>query len=450
MKRALLRPLLGGLLAISVLASSSCVRHECDSHPERCGPRDLLLLSAPLVKQAASSELRFEIQNLSPALSLAAISAELKQGSEVLPLQLTRQATTNIFTTTVQGTDLSRFETGSATLQVRADTDTGQLPVPIIYRRVAISEENQLLFRDLPTPLNAPKAKRIDGYNGQYLYVLYEGVSKTTSQPARQLVEYTYNTLQLLPSLRSTSFSSELSINTLAAVSGNLMTLAIPEAANPARMTLQTCSIGDAVQPCSSSVAQSLGTLQGLAGELGGGTLAVALQGGLKFFTYRAVPPLLTLSEQVLPSTPPAPALPLVALGALDRKSGADLVVIDQEQATGSVYLQDASGLRLDTTRSQSLTAALAGQGRVDALTVGDVDGDGLQDLVIAHGNKPELLLWQEDGTLRSVAMPTTIAGTIVSLLVMPIDRDAAADIAAVTQDNQLALFFNQLDLPAN
>ena len=62
MKRALLRPLIGGLLAISVLASASCVRHECDSHPERCGPRNLLLLSAPLVKQAASSELRFEIQ----------------------------------------------------------------------------------------------------------------------------------------------------------------------------------------------------------------------------------------------------------------------------------------------------------------------------------------------------------------------------------------------------
>jgi hypothetical protein len=75
-------------------------------------------------------------------------------------------------------------------------------------------------------------------------------------------------------------------------------------------------------------------------------------------------------------------------------------------------------------------------------LSVGDVDGDGLQDIVVAHQNGVSALLQRKDRSFTVQPVPTPCTSP-TGVALADLDGDTAPDLAVAGRDNQLCVSFN-------
>ena len=118
----------------------------------------------------------------------------------------------------------------------------------------------------------------------------------------------------------------------------------------------------------------------------------------------------------------------LLAKGDLDADLRADLVVGSPPDATVKIFYPGPSGL-VDA-RNQTLVVGPDMQ----SLAVGDVNGDGLDDLVVSRGVGGEMAIWLQDLVTGLPSVPTwtrATSGTATVLRVADVDGDGRRDIAA-------------------
>lgn len=141
-------------------------------------------------------------------------------------------------------------------------------------------------------------------------------------------------------------------------------------------------------------------------------------------------------------------ALALVAVGDLDGDTQPDLVQAHQSGGA-SVFLRatDSKELRYSEAYSQKLGAALGGL--PTALAVGDVDGDGLDDVALGRSGSVMLLVNQgEGGFTAAPAIATGMVTAIDSIALGNIDSSTgnrSTDLAVASSSGQrLAVLINQ------
>ena len=137
------------------------------------------------------------------------------------------------------------------------------------------------------------------------------------------------------------------------------------------------------------------------------------------------------------------PSDTLVSFGLLDSDNIADLIVLSG--GTLSVFVRKQSqGFVYDTTLSKAAGAALsAGMlSNLSALSTGDVDGDGLDDIVVASGDKISLLINQH-GTGFAMGLSIIIDRTLSPVSSVAIgkvnatDSKAPSDLAIASKSNK-------------
>lgn len=141
-------------------------------------------------------------------------------------------------------------------------------------------------------------------------------------------------------------------------------------------------------------------------------------------------------------------ALAGIAVGDLDGDTQPDLVQVHQGGGV-SVYLRavDSKELRYSEPYSQKLGAALGGL--PTALAVGDLDGDGLDDVALARGGSVVPLLNQgEGGFMAAPAITTGMVTAIDSIALGNVDSmtgSRSTDLAVSSSSGQrLAVLINQ------
>lgn len=140
--------------------------------------------------------------------------------------------------------------------------------------------------------------------------------------------------------------------------------------------------------------------------------------------------------------------LALVAVGDLDGDTQPDLVQLHQGGGA-SVFLRatDSKALRYSEAYSQKLGAALGGL--PTAIALGDLDGDGLDDVALARAGSVVPLLNQGDGGFTAApAIATGMVTAIDSIALGNIDSmtgNRSTDLAVSSSTGQrLAVLINQ------
>ena len=137
------------------------------------------------------------------------------------------------------------------------------------------------------------------------------------------------------------------------------------------------------------------------------------------------------------------PSDTLVSFGLLDSDNIADLIVLSG--GTLSVFVRKQSqGFVYDTTLSKAAGTALsAGMlSNLSALSTGDVDGDGLDDIVVASGDKIGFLINQH-GTGFAMGLSIIVDGTLSPVSSVALgkvnatDSKAPSDLAIASKSNK-------------
>ena len=132
----------------------------------------------------------------------------------------------------------------------------------------------------------------------------------------------------------------------------------------------------------------------------------------------------------------PAETLPLsIAIGDFNRDGNADLAVTNFTTQSYSILLGD--GLGAFTTANYQLTPQFSGQ--FSYVAVGDINGDGKEDLVISNASSIALyaLLGVGDGTFGPPSVPI-IATFLKSfgVVIADFNRDGKLDVAAADNNS--------------
>lgn len=143
-----------------------------------------------------------------------------------------------------------------------------------------------------------------------------------------------------------------------------------------------------------------------------------------------------------------------VTVGELDGSGGPDLAVYYAGTGQVAVFLQSAGRLSYSAAYSQ----ALEGEARrvatttAAAVTMADLDGDGLADAAVGSEDKLALIINQGDGTFKTVQTLTVppslvpIASVAIGDLSadQPANSKITADLAIASRDKQrIGVFIN-------
>jgi hypothetical protein len=176
------------------------------------------------------------------------------------------------------------------------------------------------------------------------------------------------------------------------------------------------------------------GTMVAVAGE--------GSDGPLKLFT---LPPMGQSSAALPISGAPSGKQPVaLAWGDLDGDGRADLVALHNADNSLAVYLQkSAQALTYDPNLSQALQQSAGLQsGQPVALAVGDIDQDGLDDVVLTQNPQIFQLANEGDGTFTRVVL---IGAAADSIAVGDVTGDNKADLViAQKATSQLVVYPNQ------
>lgn len=132
-----------------------------------------------------------------------------------------------------------------------------------------------------------------------------------------------------------------------------------------------------------------------------------------------------------------------VAVGDLDRDGDVDLVVVSEDDAPGlgarkhELLLNDGTGHFTEAAGRLPATVA-------NAVTAGDVDGDGDLDLVLGNAG-PELLLLNDGTAHFTVAGPERLpplANVTQDVMLADVDRDGDLDLVVANDDGTGSLLY--------
>ncbi len=171
--------------------------------------------------------------------------------------------------------------------------------------------------------------------------------------------------------------------------------------------------------------------------------LAVAGEGGAgsALRAYRLPDGGAGAATRLMVSPVPAP-LALVAAGSLDANDEVDLISIGKD-GVASVWLGAATALSRDDSLSRSLTMQL-GSGAVRALAVGDLDRDGLGDVIVSRSSELSWLTNLGDGGFAAPASLIALPDNATTLDVGPIDGNDSPDVAVGIQAITMIGYLNQ------
>jgi hypothetical protein len=143
-----------------------------------------------------------------------------------------------------------------------------------------------------------------------------------------------------------------------------------------------------------------------------------------------------------------------VTLGELDGSGGPDLAVYYAGTGQVAVFLQSAGKLSYSAAYSQALEseARRVATATAAAVTMADLDGDGLADAAIGSEDKLALIINQGDSTFKTV-QTLTIPPSLVPLSSVaigdlsadqPANSKSTADLAIASRDKQrIGVFIN-------
>ena len=143
-----------------------------------------------------------------------------------------------------------------------------------------------------------------------------------------------------------------------------------------------------------------------------------------------------------------------VTIGELDGSGGPDLAVFYAGTGQVAVFLQSAGKLSYSAAYSQALEseARRAATVTAAAVTMADLDGDGLADAAVGSEDKLALIINQGDGTFKTV-QTLTIPPSLVPLASVaigdlsadqPANSKSTADLAIASRDKQrIGVFIN-------
>jgi hypothetical protein len=122
-----------------------------------------------------------------------------------------------------------------------------------------------------------------------------------------------------------------------------------------------------------------------------------------------------------------------IVVGDFNGDGIQDLATANYDSADVTVLLGNGSGGFTTSTLS-----ALAGGGLAESIVVGDFNGDGIQDLAVAHGNSVTVLLGNGlGGFTAATGSPFSVGGTgLTSLTVGDFNGDGIQDLATANFDS--------------
>ena len=113
------------------------------------------------------------------------------------------------------------------------------------------------------------------------------------------------------------------------------------------------------------------------------------------------------------------------------------------KDGSAAVWLATATSLARDESLSQSLSTQL-GSDPVRALSIGDIDRDGLADVIISRKSQLSWLANQADGSFAAPSVLLTLPDNATTIDVGLLDGNDSPDVVVSIQSITLNAYLNQ------
>lgn len=277
------------------------------------------------------------------------------------------------------------------------------------------------------------------GIGNQAVYAINE--NKPVSTIFRKLEAYTYSTSA--PFLKTKAqFTNQTSLRSdmSAGITDKTIILAYGDAALTSTYIIACMLDMNDCNDSATSVANAYGRVQAVAADRSNSLYAVSPETPTDKLDIYAIASNLPTGKSISLAEPLASGIAIKAVGfghfnISDTLS--DLLVWQfngQGQNAATVYLQQAAGgLKRDPAASMNVQTLL-GATDVDALTVADLDMDGLDDIMIARGNTITAFSNQADSSWKmsaTIPLPFDISPTdkVTGIAVGQLDADSFPDL---------------------
>lgn len=476
------RPTMQHVALIGVLpfALGACSQHECDRSDELCGSYIPKLQLPPNSTFAKSNNgpMLFTVQNLSPR---AGLTAQLVQGKTRIALQLQemdREDATSTFMATGDIKSLAAMEDikslalGDAQLEV---FDAGQPMdnitadkwphLSVVYKNVSFPPAPSATFVDSSISAKSPSPVWLT-VRQETIYSHQTGYNAGIKNRVK-LYNYDSGALKQIP-----DNSSDLAGLTRIAMVRTADFYLTPDPMNPIPTfsNFYGCPLPDTTALVNvASCATLKGTIQDgnithpLTADKEGNFVAyVGNDGLLKMYQT----PMGGTPNDLMPVTvtnPPMPAKRTQAAIVLDLniepssmmplRSDILAVKVDgtvetylQTKGAGITVALDSSVATIAVTGAESLASLLnrPGQGVVDVLASGDIDGDGTDDIAVVRGDTVTLLLNQSYNGYKTLGADIKAPWAINAIAIGDVNNDGKADIVmANTLASSIAVYLS-------
>lgn len=437
---------------VPLLLSGSCSRDSCLVMPEapECSLQPDLADSPLRVTPSRMSVTTGGSLQVSASPRYSGQPVVLQQGAQQValgPLDSSGQ-----LQKVLTPSELTNLQLGSADVRVAQQPETAPLRLYLVPQFPPSTTAERLVKNDSSTTIpDSPVWIGILSNKSLITLNYYDdGVLK------QRLNEYTFDgNINIIKPIRYTYSTNQFPNIKNFGISINSDRLIIPSyEPNDTRMNytrLTTCVIGSS---CASAMeSRPFSKVASLTSEPLGRLFAGVFEASAQARAYSDD----KLSQAVaIEGTPAAlTAQPVaVTVGEIDGSGGPDLAVYYAGTGQVAVFLQSAGKLSYSAAYSQALEgeARRVATATVAAVTMADLDGDGLADAAVGSEDKLALIINQGDGTFKTV-QTITIPPSLVPLASVaigdlsadqPANSKSTADLAIASRDKQrIGVFIN-------